>query len=85
MAFFDDIKESMGIPDGFSPQFRAVIIGDFSGYFEGVRSIGAFSPNQIVLHLRGATIKVSGEKLVIKKYCAGDVAVCGKITSIVRE
>ena len=66
------------------PQFRAVLFGDSAGYFENVKSIGGYSDEEVYLILKKGGIKIKGECLYIKKYCAGDVAVCGKIKAIER-
>ena len=85
MGFMENIVKSLGL-DGFIAEqsFRGVLIGDGAGYFENVRSVKSYSPDKIELVLKKGGLKISGEKLVIKKYCAGDIAVCGTIKSIER-
>ena len=65
-----------------NPSFRAVLIGDSAGYFENVKSIVSFTNEEIVLALKSGALKISGNGLYIKKYCLGDVVVCGKIKSL---
>ena len=65
-----------------SPSFRAVLIGESAGYFENIKSIVSFSNEQIVLAIKNGTLKICGKNLYIKKYCSGDVVVCGKIKSL---
>ena len=64
------------------PSFRAVLIGESAGYFEMVKSIVSFSNEEIVLALKNGALKIAGKGLYIKKYCLGDVVICGKIKSI---
>ena len=55
------------------------------GYFQNVKGIGGFSPNEITLTLRRGVLKVTGENLSVEKYCESDVFVKGKIISVARE
>lgn len=83
MGFIEDIKncfDQWEIPK--EPIFRAVLLGDGAGYFENVSSILSFSPEEIVLSLKKGKLRISGEKLYVKKYCMGDVAICGKIRAV---
>ena len=84
MGFFEEIKRSLSV-GGIEPLFRAVIIGDEAGYFEGIKTVKKYTPSEVVFTVKGGEIKVRGECLVLKKYCAGDVAVCGKITAVERD
>ncbi len=56
----------------------ALIVGG-GGYFEGVKTVGDFSPNKIVLHFPRYGVEIEGESLAIKKYCEGDLQLSGKI------
>ena len=85
MGFIDEIKNffsSEELPK--EPVYRAVIFGDSAVYFENVRCIAHYDCEQIILSLRRGGIKISGKNLYIKKYCAGDVTVCGTILAIER-
>ena len=85
MGFIDEIKGCFS-PDELpkEPIFRAVLFGDSAVYFENVCSIQNYCENEIVLCLKRGGLVVSGNNLYIKKYCAGDVVVCGKIRAIER-
>jgi sporulation protein YqfC len=85
MSFIEDIKGCFS-PDEMptSPTFRAVLFGDNAAYFENVKTIISYQRNEILLALTRGRLKVKGENLYVKKYCAGDVAVCGKICAIER-
>lgn len=83
MGFIDNIAESLGLFDvGAAPSFRAALIGDKAGYFENVKAVKSYSPEKIELYLKRGGLKITGESLTIKKYCAGDLAVCGTIKVI---
>ncbi len=83
MGLIDEINNSFcqnELPS--CPSFRAVLIGDSAGYFEMVKNIVSFNSEEIVLAVKNGAIKILGKGLYIKKYCLGDVVVCGKIKSI---
>lgn len=85
MSFIDEIKgcfEEWELPK--EPLFRAVLFGESAVYFENVSGLRSYSPDQIVFNLKRGGVKVVGENLYVKKYCMGDVVVCGKILSIER-
>lgn len=65
-----------------NPSFRAVLIGENAIYFENIKSIVSFSNEEIMLSLKNGGLKIIGTGLYIKKYCLGDVVVCGKIKSL---
>ena len=52
------------------------------GYFEGVKTVGDFSPERIVLFFSRGIIEVEGVELSIAKYCDGDLQIGGKITLV---
>lgn len=85
MGFIDNIAESLGLFDiGAEPIYRAALIGDKAGYFENVKAVKSYSPDAIELVLKKGGLKIIGDSLTIKKYCAGDIAVCGTIKAIER-
>ncbi|MBQ7236903.1 MAG: YabP/YqfC family sporulation protein [Clostridia bacterium] len=85
MGFIDDITRCFSADElPKEPCFRAVLFGDGAGYFENVRSIRHYTPEEIALCLKRGGLLIRGENLYVKKYCAGDVVVCGRITSIER-
>ena len=84
MSFIDEVMSIFGGED-ISPCFRVMMIGDNAAYIEGVKSIKSYSQDKIELFLKKGGIKIAGEGLFFKKYCAGDLAVCGKIRSIERN
>lgn len=85
MGFFENIAEAFGLSEMNAEKFfRAALIGEEKCYLEGICAIKSYSSEKIELFLKKGGIKITGEKLIINKFCAGDVAVCGKIKSIER-
>ena len=84
MSFINEIKKSLGLENIIEPCFRAVLLGEESAYFENIRSIKSYSPLKIEIFLRKGLLTIEGEQLFIKKYCGGDLIVCGKIKVIIR-
>ncbi len=85
MGFIDNIKQNFcsgEIPK--EPTFRAVLFGESAGYFENIKSIVSYTEEEIVLALSNGCLKVEGKYLYIKKYCMGDVVICGKIKKVER-
>ena len=82
MNFIEDIKQSINLSGICQPTFRALLIGDEAVYFENICSIKSYSQNKIELQLKKNQIKIDGENLVIKKYCQGDLLICGKIKTL---
>ena len=59
----------------------SIIVGG-GGYFEGVKTVGDFSSQKIVLFFPRNSVKIEGENLTIRKYCEGDLELSGKIHSV---
>ena len=53
-----------------------------AGYFEGVKGLVKFTPEQIILQTRIGEIYLSGEDLSVKKYADGDLYIDGKIRAL---
>ena len=85
MGFIDNIKECFS-PDELprEPIFRAVVFGDGAVYLENVCSIASYTQEEISLILKRGGLIIKGCNLYIKKYCAGDVVICGAIRSLER-
>ena len=83
MGFIDNIIECFGGTElPLEPEFRAVIFGGSAVYVENVTGIISYEKEQILLGVKKGSIKVYGKDLYIKKYCLGDVVICGKISGI---
>ena len=80
MGFLDEVLKVFG-QEEISPSFRVMWLGDGALYAEGIKSIKSYSQDKIELNLKSGGLKITGERLFLKKYCAGDVAICGKIKS----
>lgn len=61
---------------------RCIVVPGGGGYFEGVKSVGDFSTEKIVVYFPKQTIEVEGKDLSIKKYYDGDLQVGGRVTSV---
>lgn len=83
MNFFDSILEILGL-DGIKDErlFKCVMIGDKAVYLENVCGIAHYTQKEITINLKKGGITVRGEGLTVKKYCAGDLAICGKVKGI---
>lgn len=82
MGLYDNMRAVIGSHLPCEPSFRAVLFGDLAGYFENVKTIKSFSPDEIVLSLKSGGLRVCGKNMYIKKFCAGDVVICGKIRAV---
>lgn len=61
---------------------KCVFVPRGGGYFEGVKSVGEFSPKRVLVCFPKEQVLVEGENLIIKKYCDGDLQLSGRITSV---
>ncbi len=83
MGLIEEIKECFseaGITA--APVFRAALFGFGALYIEGARSIKSYSEKRVEIRLKKGGLVVVGENLYIKKYCAGDLAICGDVSSV---
>ena len=83
MGFIEQVKTDL-ISNGYPypPTYRVVLMGSSVGYFENVVGISLFSQEKIVLSLKKGSISIVGKGLWIKKFCCGDLTICGKIDSV---
>ena len=77
MRLYDEIFKNA---DG-AALCRCIVVPAGGGYFEGVKTVGDFCDNRIVLYFPRACIEVEGIDLSIGKYCDGDLELRGKILS----
>ena len=83
MGFLDSILGCYNSTEfSLKPTFKALLLGEDGVYLEQVKQITKYSQDQVVVSLKKGGIIVKGENLCIKKFCMGDVALCGKIKSI---
>ncbi len=78
MRLYDEIFKNA---DGGGME-RCVIVPAGGGYFEGVKSVGDFSPEKIQLYFSKTTVEIVGAGLEIKKYYDGDLQIQGKIAAL---
>lgn len=77
MRLFDEIFKN----DTLASLARCMLIVGGGGYFEGVKTVGDFTPERIVLYFPKETVIIEGENLSIGKYYDGDLRLLGKICS----
>ena len=78
MRLYDEIFKNVNVSELFEGA-RCDFFPLGGGYFQGVKSIGEFSPNRIVLVFKRANVEVLGENLTVAKYFEGDLRLTGKI------
>ncbi len=78
MRLYDEIFKN---PNGEGMQ-RCVIVPLGGGYFEGVKAVGDFAPERIVVCFPKIDVEVLGRNLSIKKYCEGDLQISGEISLV---
>lgn len=61
-----------------------LVIGG-GGYFEGVKAVGDFSPERVVLFYPRQKVEIEGENLSIAKYYEGDLRLSGKIYKVTMD
>lgn len=84
MSFLNDAINLFGDNDRLT-EYRITVFGDRAVYIEGVKSIKSYSQNKMEIFVKKGEIKIIGEGLYIKKYCAEDLAVCGKIKAFSKD
>lgn len=83
MGFIDIIIEHLGGVEGvLNPQFRAVLFGKSAVYLENIIGIVSYEKEEILLCVKKGKVRIKGQNLYVKKYCLGDMVICGKITCV---
>ena len=78
MRLYDEIfKNTDGV--AFA---RCTIVPGGGGYFEGVKAVGDFSPEKVVVCFPHGNVAVEGKGLTIKKYYDGDLQISGQIFTL---
>lgn len=78
MRLYDEIFKNT---EGF-PFARCTVVPGGGGYFEGVKAVGDFSPEQVVICFPRCNVCVEGKGLAIKKYYDGDLQLSGQIYTL---
>ena len=81
MRLYDEIFKNT---EGF-PLERCTVVPGGGGYFEGVKAVGDFSPERVVICFHRTTVAVEGAGLAIKKYYDGDLQLSGSIFRLTAE
>lgn len=81
MRLYGEILKKIGGEDLFGGARYTVLPGR-GGYFQGVRTVGEFSPSRVILGFRRAVLEIEGSGFVIEKYCDGDLELSGNIISV---
>ena len=81
MRLYDEIFKNT---EGF-PFARCTIVPGGGGYFEGVKAIGDFSPERIVICFHRCCVAAEGKGLSVKKYYDGDLQLSGQIYTLTTE
>jgi len=85
LSFIENIKDCIGVENlPVAPTFRALLFGGVAVYVEGVKQMLSFTNEEIIVSVKDCSLKIEGEKLYVKKYCSGDLVVCGKISGLIR-
>ncbi|MBR2903884.1 MAG: YabP/YqfC family sporulation protein [Clostridia bacterium] len=79
MRLFDEI---FGGADESLAGARCVWKPDGEGYFQGVKTLVKFSPEEICVRTLKGEVQVTGRQLTVKKYADGDLYIGGKITAL---
>ena len=81
MRLYDEIFKNT---EGF-PFARCTIVPGGGGYFEGVKAIGDFSPERVVVCFHRQSVAIDGKDLSVKKYYDGDLQLSGQIFTLTTE
>lgn len=85
MSFIENIRDCIGLENlPVASSFRALLFGGFAVYVEGVKQMLSFTSEEIIVSVKDCSLKIEGEKMFVKKYCSGDLVVCGKISGLTR-
>ena len=85
MHLWQEILSQLGdgqSPDGDVREAIYTVWTDRGGYFQNVKSLQSFSPQEVRLRLRRGALRVAGEGLVVAKYAESDIFIRGKIFSV---
>jgi len=77
MRLYDEIFRDV---DGVAGS-RCLFLPGGGGYFENVKSVEDFSPQEVIILFSNCRVLVEGVGLSIKKYCDGDLQLSGRIFS----
>lgn len=79
MRLYGEIMEKTGLAELFKGARCTLLLGG-GGYFQGVKSIGAFSEEKIEIRFSSGEADLRGKGFCILKYCDGDLSLSGEIS-----
>lgn len=80
MNFIKEIASIINYDGGW----RYVITAN-GGYFEGVKKVFSYEKCKVILIAKSGKVDIYGNNLCITKFFGEDLALSGKITSVVTE
>ena len=85
MRLFEELFKNGGIKGELSLLPKIVILPSEGAYFEGVKSVGDFTSEKLVLYFsckHCASVQLEGENFTIAKLCEGDLLLTVDIASV---
>ncbi len=85
MLLIDNIlKGLLGDGNDLSGQYKILLIGEVGCYCSDVKALKEYSSEKVTVLVKNGGVEISGNNLYIKKYCGGDLFVCGRILRLER-
>ena len=86
MNLLENIVDMLGLKDfAYGNGFTLIIINENSAYIQGVKRIEGYTSEKIAVVTKKCKLTVYGKNLCVKKFCMGDMAICGKIEKTEKE
>ncbi len=63
-------------------KYKTTLIGNESILIEGHRGITSFRDEEVIVRVRGGSVKVNGRKLIVEEINGEEVLVKGSITTV---
>lgn len=82
MRLYDEIFRRLGKDADAFAGARYTVLPGRGGYFQGVKTIGKFSDEYLLLGFSRLLLEVEGKGFVVRKYCDGDLELSGNILSV---
>ena len=83
MRLFSEIAEALAT-EGETLRVQYTVVDGRGGYFQNVKRLAEFSEEVVVFTGKKGGVRVTGTRLSIGKYFAGDATVLGDIVKIER-
>ena len=82
MAFIEDIRLRFGDPNALSSRYEITLIGDSFAWISGQKGLRTISQEEIVARVKRGTVRVYGEKLVVRSVSRDEICVSGLIKGV---